>query len=120
MAKRRTLRVMNITQKQMLVQRGRVADSFLTRLMGLMGTSHLAPGEGLLIKPCSSIHTHFMRFPIDVLYLDEEGRVVDMDRAMPTWRIGRRRSAACCVIELPSGTLTQYKCDVGDRLEVSY
>ena len=63
------LQIENVTRGILVVTRGRSADNFFTRFKGLMGAPCLAAGEGLLILPCNSIHTHFMRFPIDVLYV---------------------------------------------------
>ena len=64
----------------------RVAKSFLERLRGLIGTSSLAPDEGLLIERCNAIHTCFMRFAIDATFLDAAGGVVKVVRNIPPWR----------------------------------
>lgn len=112
------LRVENLTRQVTLVDRGRVANNFWTRMRGLMGVRQLAPGEGLLIAPCNSIHTHFMRVPIDILYVNGKDQIVAIDAQMPTWRFGRLRRAARYVIELPSGTVTDATGAVGDQLRV--
>ena len=62
------IRVENLTRAQPVVTVGEVADSYWRRLRGLIGSKPLEPGEGLLIVPCNSVHSHFMGFPIDVLY----------------------------------------------------
>ncbi len=62
------LRVDNVTRAAVLVDRGRLANNFWTRLRGLMGVRDLPAGDGLLLKPANQIHTHFMAIPIDVLY----------------------------------------------------
>lgn len=113
------LHVHNITQNVTLVDKGKVADNYLTRLKGLIGVRHLPPGDGLLITPCKDIHTHFMAMPIDVLYVDANNRVVDIDAEMKSWRFGRRRGKARFVIELPSGTVARTGCRIGDELKVS-
>ncbi len=113
-----TLRVENLTRGQTLVRSGRVARSFFARLRGLIGSAPLAPGEGLLIIPCSSVHTHFMRFPIDVLYLDAQQRVVGIDHALAPWRVGRFYRQVCAVLELPAGTAQATSTQVGDQLQV--
>src|ERR671922_1038887 len=69
----------------------RVADRFASRLRGLLGRRGLAPGEGLLIRPASSIHTFFMRFPIDVAFLDRDGVVVKVVPNLSPWRGARPR-----------------------------
>lgn len=113
------LRIQNLTRNTTLVEQGRVADNFLSKFRGLMGVRHLPQGDGLLITGCNSVHTHFMRMPIDVLYVDENHRVVGMDAEMATWRIGRTRKGASAVIEVPSGTTTRTQCAVGDQLLIS-
>jgi hypothetical protein len=97
------LQIDNLTRNTPLVTAGRVADNFWSRFVGLMGVAGLAPGEGLLILPCNSIHTHFMRFPIDVLYVSRGLAVVHVDRAMAPWRFGRIHRQARFVVELPAG-----------------
>ena len=63
-----------------------VAASFLQRAKGLIGRSSLPPGEGLLIERCNAIHTFFMKFPIDAIFLDRSGRVVKTVRNIRPWR----------------------------------
>ena len=70
-----------------------------------MGRKALAPGEGLWIEPCSSIHTCFMRFPIDVVFLDEKLSVVRVIASMKPWRFSTWVWKARSVLELESGTL---------------
>jgi uncharacterized membrane protein (UPF0127 family) len=79
-----------------------VADSYWTRLRGLLGRRELGPGEGLLLRPASSVHTAFMRFPIDVVFLDDELRVLDVVEAVPPWRVKAKRGARA-VLELGAG-----------------
>lgn len=83
-----------------------------------MGKPALPPGEALLIERCRSIHTHFMRFPIDALFLDARGRVVGAIHQMAPWRIGRYFRAASCVLELPAGTLAATGTLVGDHVSL--
>ena len=79
-----------------------LADDFLTRLRGLLGRDYLREGEGLLLSPASSVHTFFMRFPIDVVFLDRE---LTVRRVVP--EVGRSRlvsqRGARRVLELPAG-----------------
>jgi uncharacterized membrane protein (UPF0127 family) len=90
-------------------ERGRVvcercvlADRPLSRLRGLMGRRGLASGHGLLLRPSPSIHTCFMRFPIDAVFLDRELRVVSVRASLRTWRFAGQRGARA-VLELPAG-----------------
>jgi uncharacterized membrane protein (UPF0127 family) len=112
------IQVTNLTRNTTLVSRGRVADSYFPRLIGLMGHAPLQEGEGLIIAPCNSIHTHFMRFAIDVLYVNREGDIVAMDQAMAPWRFGKVHRGARYVVELPAGTIAATGTQVGDRVSV--
>jgi len=114
----RPLRVVNATRGQSLVAAGWVADRFWSRLRGLIGNPLLEPGEGLLITPCNSVHTHFMGFPIDVLYVNGTEEVVGIDHALRPWRFGRLYRGARFVLELPAGTARATGTQVGDRLQV--
>jgi uncharacterized membrane protein (UPF0127 family) len=80
----------------------RVADSFLSRLRGLLGRRGLGAGEGLWIPRTSSVHTHFMRFAIDVVFVDGDGRVAKVVPNLRPWRFAGVRGAKD-VLELPSG-----------------
>lgn len=113
-----TVRVENLTQGQTLVAAGRVADGYWSRLRGLIGSKPLEVGEGLLIVPCNSIHTHFMGFAIDVLYVDKAQQVVAIDHEMAPWRFGKIHRGARFVVELPAGTAAVTGTQVGDQLEV--
>lgn len=113
------LQVENLTRQTVLINQGRVADNFWTKFRGLMGVRQLPAGDGLLITHCDNVHTHFMRIPIDVFYVDAQHRIVDIDPAMQTWRIGRKRATASFVIEAPSGTANRTQSQVGDHLKIS-
>jgi len=110
--------VENLTRGQMLVTAGRVADTMWTRMRGLIGRQSLRPGEGLLIVPCRSVHTQFMGFPIDVLYVSAAKEVVGIDRNLAPWRFGRFYRGVRFVIELPAGTADATGTEIGDRLDV--
>lgn len=113
------LQVENVTRNTILVTRGQVAGNFWTRFRGLMGVRQLPIGDGLLIKHCDSVHTHFMRMTIDVLYVNVHNCIVGMDAAMQPWRIGRKWTDAAYVLELPNGTITRSQSAIGDQLKVS-
>jgi uncharacterized membrane protein (UPF0127 family) len=92
------------------------ADSFRSRLVGLLGRERLGDDEGLWIEPCDSVHTFFMRFPIDVAFVDGEGVVVKrVDRLRP-WRATRLHSRARACVELAAGTLARAGVQEGGRL----
>ncbi|NOX64132.1 MAG: DUF192 domain-containing protein [Chloroflexi bacterium] len=113
-----TLRVVDLTRKATLVERGRVADTFWSRLKGLIGVRELPDGDGLLIMPCNSVHCMFMSIPIDVIYVDADHRIVDIDHAMKPWRVGRPRRQARYVIETPAGMAERVGAQPGDQLRI--
>jgi hypothetical protein len=93
-----------------------VAGSGSTRRKGLLGRDGLAQGEGLWIVPCESVHTFFMRFPIDLIYLDRENRVRKVRNAVGAWRLSACFSAHS-VLELPAGVIRATATQRGDVLE---
>lgn len=109
--------VRNIDRSLVLGTAVRYADRFLTRLRGLMFQPRLAPGEGLMICPCNAVHTHFMRFPIDVIFLDEEARVVHVIPAMAPWRQTPFVRGAVAVLEVAAGAMGATA--VGDQIRMT-
>lgn len=93
------------------------ATSIAARLKGLLGRDSLDPGHALAIEPCTSIHTCFMRFPIDVLFVSRDGRAVRAISRLPPWRLTRVYSQAALVVELPAGTLERAALREGERVE---
>ncbi len=112
------LEAMNESRGTRLAWRIRRAATFATRLRGLLGRDALDEGEGLLIEPCSGIHTFFMRFSIDVLFLDDDGRVVQALDAVAPWRASRIYPKARKVLELPAGTSRGSATVPGDRIAI--
>lgn len=94
----------------------RVADSWWARLRGLIGHPEPRPGEGLLIEPCRGVHMQWMRYALDVAFLDGSGRVVAVYHGLKPWRFSRTHAKAACAVELPAGTLHATGTRVGDRI----
>ena len=94
-----------------------VADSMFTRMKGLLGHSELGPDEGLLLRPASSVHTAFMRFPIDVVFLDRDLGVLEVAEAVPPWRMKGRRGARA-VLELGAGEAARRGIREGDNFRI--
>ena len=113
------LHVENLTRGVTLVEHGRVADNFWTRMKGLIGVQRLAEGDGLLITPCNGVHCMFMSIPIDVLYVSPDDRVVAMDPEMKPWAVGRIYKGVRYVIELPAGAIPRTGAAIGDALRVT-
>jgi protein-S-isoprenylcysteine O-methyltransferase Ste14/uncharacterized membrane protein (UPF0127 family) len=104
---------------EVLADRLRPAHTHWTRLRGLLGTTRLAPGEGLWIKPSNQVHMFGMRYAIDVVFLDDAGRVLRLVRSLAPNRISPRVARATSVLELPAGTLDRVALSEGDRVEIS-
>lgn len=81
-----------------------VANTLWSRFMGLMFRSELPAGHGLAIRPCNSIHMFFMRFALDVVFVDGDGRVVRVVESIRPWRASSLVRGAKAAIELPAGT----------------
>ena len=94
----------------------RSAATFFSRLRGLLGRRGLAENEGLLIQPASSIHTFFMRFALDVAFLDRDGRVVKLVPGLRPWRVSLARGARSA-LELPAGEIARRQLRLGDILQ---
>jgi uncharacterized protein len=92
-----------------------VAATRRDRRRGLLGRDVLDPAEGLVLAPCAAIHTAFMRFPIDVVFLDRNGRAVRIVHRLKPWRIALSVKAHT-VVELAAGALERHPIEVGDRL----
>jgi uncharacterized membrane protein (UPF0127 family) len=109
--------VRNITRDSFLGERVVVAGSNAKRSKGLLGRKELARGEGMWIIPCEAIHTFFMQFPIDLIYLDKKLRVKKVRSSVKAWRISACLSAHS-VLELPAGTIQYTQTQPGDVLEL--
>ncbi len=92
-----------------------LADSPWPRMRGLLGRSSLPEEEGILLRPASAVHTLFMRFPIDAVFLDRELRVLKVVSCLRPWRIAACRGAKA-VLELPAGRSARVGLRPGARL----
>jgi uncharacterized protein len=106
--------IVNLTRDRCVCV-GELANRPLSRMRGLMGRRGLPAGEGLLISPAPAIHTAFMRFPIDALFVDRELRVLEVVERLRPWRIASKRGAHA-VLELPAGECARRGVQSGDRL----
>ena len=112
----RTKLIVNLTSGDALCV-GELADRPLRRMRGLIGREGLPAGEGLLVSPAPAIHTAFMRFPIDALFLDRNMRVLDIVERLRPWRVASKRRAHA-VLELSAGECARRGVEVGDMLEL--
>ena len=109
-------KVLNVARGTVLATQLTKAHTGATRRKGLLGRESLLPGEGLWIAPCESVHTFFMRFAIDLVYLDRKQRVRKVRSAVGPWRMSACWSAHS-VLELPAGTIAATRTERGDALE---
>lgn len=111
--------VVNRSREHVIGDRIEVADTFWTRLVGLLGRNRLDTGCGLLIRPSSGVHTFGMRFPIDVVALDRNLRVVSVWQNLRPWRTTTVKWKTHAVLELPGGHLQTRPVNKGDQLEIA-
>ena len=109
---------LNTTRGTALADHARHADRLWSRLIGLLRDRELAPGDGLWIVPCNSIHSFGMRFTFDAIFLDRELRVVRLMPEMKPWRVSALVLAAHSVLELPAGTIVRSGTQMGDQLKI--
>lgn len=109
--------VVNLTRGGVVCERAFVADQPTHRMPGLIGRRMLPAGEGLLVMPAPSIHTAFMRIPIDVIFLDRELRVVKVVEGLRPWRVAAARGSRAA-LELAAGEVARRAIAAGDVLFV--
>ncbi|HUZ15042.1 MAG TPA: DUF192 domain-containing protein [Gaiellaceae bacterium] len=115
MARSSLARVRRTTDGAVVCERCEIPESALGRTRGLLGRDGLEPGSGMLIDRAPSVHMFFMRFPIDVVFLDRDRKVVRVVDGLRPWRVaGARRAAAA--LELPAGAAAAAGVEVGDVL----
>lgn len=113
-----TVRVLNTTKGTVLGGRVGVADTSLSRMVGLLRHSSMEAGSGLLIVPSQAVHTVGMRFPIDVVFVDKRLRVIHVQPSLVPYRLSGLHWRARCVLELPTGTIAETRTSVGDELQI--
>jgi len=110
--------VYNLTRDNVILNEAEIAHSFYHRLKGLLGRSSLAVGKGLIIKPCRSVHTMGMLFPIDLAFVDSEDRICHITENMRPYRISPVIKKSSYIIEAPPGTFTSTGTSVGDKVKL--
>jgi uncharacterized membrane protein (UPF0127 family) len=110
--------VTNKTRQTVVASQVQKADSYFKRLFGLMGKPGIPQGFGLWIVPCQDIHSFFMRFEFDAIFLDASGKVLYLLERMKPWRVSRFVKGGKVVLELPAGAIAQSGTEIGDELEL--
>jgi len=113
------MKITNLSKKTILASNCLIAKNPLTRMIGLLGRKGLKSGEGLVLKPCNSIHSLFMNFPIDVLFIDRNNKVVEVIQGFKPWRFSPLYWRSHLVIELPCGIVKTSKTLPGDIVTMS-
>ena len=107
----------NHTRDTILGEAVEIADTSEKRRVGLLKHERLEPGTGLWIVPCESVNTFFMKFPIDLVYLDKQRKVRKVRHALPAWRLSACLTAHS-ILELPAGTVEKSGTVPGDELSL--
>ena len=113
------MKLANTTKNLFLAQDALIASTPFFRMKGLLGRKTFNDGEALVIRPCNSIHTFFMRFAIDVLFLDRQNKVIAMLNNVLPWRVSPVYWRGYSVVELPSGVIKKSETAVGDEIILS-
>jgi hypothetical protein len=112
------MRIINQTKNTILAQNASIAKTAFKRMKGLLGRRDFAKGQALILKPGNSVHTFFMRFPIDVLFVDRGNKIIAAENYLKPWRLTRIWWRAKFVIELPAGVLLESKTSAGDQISL--
>ena len=110
-------RIVNQTRGNVVCERTEVAANMFTRMRGLLGRAGLADGEGMFFRNESSLHSAFMRFDFDAVFMDRDMRVVKTVERIPPWRAQRARGTRH-ILELSAGAIARSGVQVGDQLAV--
>ena len=113
------MKILNATKDTVIAQKADFADSFLSRMVGLLKYKTLAFDEALIITHCQSIHMFFMRFPIDVIFVSKDHTVVGLVPAIKPFYLSPIFFRADYAIEIPVGVITRSKTAVGDRISLN-
>jgi len=112
------MKVINISRNSVLADNAQLADTFLKRLIGLLNHKALNKGEALILTPSNCIHSLFMRFTIDIIFLDKAGRVIEALPAFKPFRLSPIYFSSHSVIELPENTLQLTQTQPGDIIKI--
>lgn len=108
--------VLNESTGEVVARKVKKATTLLERTKGLIGSAALSPDQGLWIMPCKSIHTFFMRFSIDAVFIGPSGAVVGIERELKPCRISAVYWSAASVLELPAGVISKTHTSIGHQL----
>ena len=108
------MKLINLRNNTIIADKAKVADTFYRRMVGLLNRHSFEKGEALILRPSCSIHSWFMRFAIDAIFLDKSGKVIGALHSFKPFRLSPFFFRASCAIELPENTLQLTHTQVGD------
>lgn len=112
------MNIYNSTQNKLITGDVKIAEDFFTRSIGLLSKKSLSQDEGLIIRPCCSIHTFFMRFPIDVLFINKKNEIIALYENVKPWRILPIHPTSNYVVELPAGQISVKNICLSDIISI--
>ncbi|WP_249870302.1 DUF192 domain-containing protein [Oceanobacillus saliphilus] len=112
------IKLVNIDTDEAIAERVKGAYTFWSRFKGLMLTESMPENEALHISPCTAIHTFFMKYSIDIIYLNKEKEIVGIEEYLEPGRIGKKFMNVKSVIELPAGTIRNTSTAVGQKVNL--
>jgi hypothetical protein len=110
------MKIINQTNNAILADKAVLANTPFARVRGLLGKKQLNPGEGIILRPCTSIHTFLMRFPIDILFVDKNNKIIKPISNLKPFRLTPIYFNAAFAIELPTGTIASTSTAPGDEV----
>lgn len=110
------MKVFNVTKNTVIAQKAKMADTFLSRMVGLLNRESISPEEALIITRCQSIHMFFMRFSIDVIFVDKNDVVVGLIERIRPFQLSPIFFRSSYVIEMAEGSISRVKVSLGDKL----
>ena len=112
------MKIINVTKATVLVTKVEIADTMISRMVGLLNRDSLGQDEAIVITKCKSIHMFFMRFPIDVIFVDRENHIVGVVERIKPFRLSPTFFKASYAIELAEGMVGRSHSTVGDTLKI--
>lgn len=113
------MKIYNSSKNNLIAGEVKLADSFIKRGLGLLPKSSISEDEGLVIKPCCSVHTIFMRFSIDILFINKKNEVIALYKSVKPYRILPIHLTSSYVVELASGVINAKNIKKGDTLTLA-
>lgn len=111
-------RITNLARSTIIAKNSEIAQTWFKRAKGLLGRTHLENGQALIIRHCDSVHTFFMKFPIDVIFVDKQNYVLKAIENIKPFRLSPIVFGSNFVIELPIGAIKSSRTQKGDQLRI--